>query len=195
MITDLTDRPIRDLNQGVNAEPNLERSRGFPPVIGREPRVLILGSLPGQASLAARQYYAQVQNAFWPIMGEICGARSELDYVARLEALKRAGVALWDVLHEAARPGSLDSSIVVGTQTVNDIARLIARHRSIGLVAFNGQKAAEVFRRNIEATLTRTDFAQVTLPSTSPAYASLRRSAKLARWRRVLGPHLRAAKG
>ena len=98
------------------------------------------------------------------------------------------------VLHEATRPGSLDSSIVAGSQTVNDIAQLIARHRSIGLVAFNGQKAAEVFRRNIEVTLTRTDFSQVTLPSTSPAYASLRRSAKLARWRRVLGPHLRAAK-
>jgi hypoxanthine-DNA glycosylase len=193
MITDLTAATSRQLNHAVSARQEFEKSRGFPPVIGAAPRVLVLGSLPGQASLLAGQYYAQPQNAFWTIMGEICGAGPELGYADRLEALKRAGIALWDVLYEAARPGSLDSNIVAASQTVNDIAGLIAEHVTIGLVAFNGRKAAEIFRRRIAAGLTRSDLEMVTLPSTSPAYASLKRAAKITCWSRTLGPHLRAA--
>jgi hypoxanthine-DNA glycosylase len=169
------------------------RSRGFPPVVGAAPRVLVLGSLPGRASLEAEQYYTQPRNAFWPIMGALCGAGPGLDYAARLAALVDAGVALWDVLHEATRPGSLDSSIVTASQSINDIAGLVARHESIGLVAFNGRKAAEIFARHVEPTLTRRDVATATLPSTSPAFASLTREDKLERWRRALAPYLRAA--
>lgn len=167
-------------------------SRGFPPVVGAAPRVLLLGSLPGRASLDRYQYYAQPRNAFWWIMGALCGAEPELDYPERLAALEHAGLALWDVLHEAARPGSLDSSIVAASQRVNDVAGLVAKHSTISLVAFNGRKAAEIFRRHIESLLTRDDLEFVTLPSTSPAYASLRRDEKLVRWREVLVPQLRA---
>jgi double-stranded uracil-DNA glycosylase len=167
-------------------------SRGFPPVVGSEPRVLLLGSLPGRASLEAGQYYAQPRNAFWTIVGELCGARSDLDYADRLEALTRSGIALWDVLHAAVRPGSLDSNIIAASQRVNDIAALIAAHETISLVAFNGQKAAEIFRRRIESSLARTDIAFATLPSTSPAHATLTRDEKLVTWREVLMPHLRA---
>ena len=195
MITDLTVTRPGSLNRVVGTLQEPKKSRGFPPVVGDEPRVLVLGSLPGQASLRAGQYYAQPQNAFWTIMAELCGARPELDYDERIEALKRSGVALWDVLYEATRPGSLDSSIVASSQTVNDIAGLVARHETIRLIAFNGQKAAEVFRRQIAGGLTRPDLKMETLPSTSPAYASLRRAEKLARWRRVLGPRLREATG
>ena len=172
----------------------LELSRGFPPVIGTDPRVLVLGSLPGQASLAAGQYYAQPQNAFWMIMGALCSASPELSYEDRLEQLKRAGVAVWDVLHAAVRPGSLDSSIVASSQSVNDIAALVANHVTLRLIAFNGQKAAEVFRRRVSPELACRDLETVTLPSTSPAYASLKRAEKLARWRRALKPHLRGVK-
>jgi hypoxanthine-DNA glycosylase len=170
----------------------IDLARGFPPVVGEKPRILVLGSLPGRASLAAGQYYAQPRNTFWTIVGELCGARSELDYAGRLDALTRSGVALWDVLHEAARPGSLDSNIVAASQRINDIAGLIAIHTKISLVAFNGQKAAEIFRRHIEPSLTRNDFAVATLPSTSPAHATLTREEKLVRWREVLMPHLKA---
>ncbi|HUF73428.1 MAG TPA: DNA-deoxyinosine glycosylase [Gammaproteobacteria bacterium] len=167
-------------------------SRGFPPVVGPAPRVLVLGSLPGRASLEANQYYAQPRNAFWPIMGALCGASPALDYSARLAALVDAGVALWDVLLEATRPGSLDSSIVTASQRINDIASLIACHETIGLVAFNGLKAAGIFRRHIEPGLSRGNLATAALPSTSPAYASLTREDKLERWRRALAPYLRA---
>jgi double-stranded uracil-DNA glycosylase len=170
----------------------VRRSRGFAPVVGIAPRVLVLGSLPGRASLQAQQYYTQPQNAFWPIMDSLCDAGPGLDYPARLDALTRAGIALWDVLHEAARPGSLDSSIIAASQRTNDVAGLIAGHESIGLVAFNGRKAAEIFRRRIGSALTREDLAFVTLPSTSAAYASLPREDKLRSWRETLAPYLRA---
>lgn len=172
----------------------LRTSRGFPPVVGRKPSVLVLGSLPGRASLAATEYYAQPRNAFWPIMGELCQAGPGISYSERLRVLKRSGVAVWDVLYEAQRPGSLDSSIVASSQRVNDVAGLIARHRSVSLIAFNGQKAADVFRRHIESSLTRADLTLATLPSTSPAYASMKIDEKLAIWTKVLAPHLRAAK-
>ena len=177
-----------------NKEATIASSRGFPPIVGAGARVLVLGTLPGRASLDARQYYAQPRNAFWPIMGALCGAGPELAYTERVDALGRAGVALWDVLSEATRPGSLDSSIVAASQRVNDIVGLITRHQSIGLIAFNGQKAAEIFRRHIESALTRSHLSVATLPSTSPAYASLKREAKLDRWRQVLAPHLRVMK-
>jgi len=192
MITDLTARPAATLNRDMSAAEANEVSRGFPPVVGRAPRVLVLGSLPGRASLEAGQYYAQPQNAFWRIMGALCAAGPELGYAQRLEALEHAGVALWDVLHAAERPGSLDASIVEASAEINDVGGMIARHRTIRLIGFNGQKAAAIFRRNVEATLPREDLTLVTLPSTSPAYASLRREQKLERWREALAPHLRA---
>ena len=166
------------------------KSRGFPPVVGTDPRVLVLGSLPGRASLEAGEYYAQPRNAFWSIMESLCGAHRDDAYDQRLNALTNAGVALWDVLLEADRPGSLDASIVVATQRVNAVAEFIAHHASLELIAFNGKKSAEVYRRSIAAEVSRTGLQSVVLPSTSPAFASLRWQQKLEIWRRALEPHL-----
>ena len=69
--------------------------RGFPPIAGPDARVLILGSLPGQASLAAGEYYAHRRNLFWPILGELFGATPALPYAERLGKLTTAGLALW----------------------------------------------------------------------------------------------------
>jgi TDG/mug DNA glycosylase family protein len=167
-------------------------SQGFPPVAGKSPTVLVLGSLPGRASLEAGQYYAQPRNAFWRIMGELCGAGPELHYERRLEALTAAGVAVWDVLFEAVRTGSLDANIVASTQRVNDVAGLIAANASLKVVAFNGRKAADVYRRKIAPDVSRQGLLLSTLPSTSPAYASLGIDEKLAAWRTAIGRYLRA---
>ncbi len=170
----------------------IELARGFPPVVGRAPRVLLLGSLPGRASIAAGEYYAQPQNAFWRIAGALCGAGPGLDYSARLARLKRAGIALWDVLAAAERDGSLDADIDYDTLELNDIAGLLRRHRGIHVVAFNGQTAAAIFRRRIEPALPGAGLKLLTLPSTSPAYASMTREQKQRRWRQALTPHIRA---
>ena len=104
--------------------------------------MLVCGSLPGQASLAMQQYYAQPRNAFWKIVGEICGFDAALDYDARTAALVANQVALWDVCAAAVRPGSLDAGIRRETIVVNDFAGFLVRHPALVRICFNGATAA-----------------------------------------------------
>jgi double-stranded uracil-DNA glycosylase len=159
-------------------------SHGFPPVVGRRARVLILGSLPGQASLAARQYYAQPRNAFWKIMGEICGAGPALEYRERLDHLTENAIALWDVLAAGERPGSLDSAIVRRTAVSNDFVSLFRAQPDIRVVCFNGRTAHDLYQRRVLGTLPAEIrlLPQRILPSTSPAHASLSLARKLEAW-------------
>ncbi len=160
------------------------RVTGFPPVIGIQPRVLILGSMPGVASLTAQQYYAMPRNAFWPIMGELFGAGFEMAYAQRLELLMDYQIALWDVLGSCVRPGSLDASIEHHTVAANDFADLLANHTTVSNIFFNGKKAAEMFRRHVVPALdsAAAGICHTTLPSTSPAHATLSFDEKLAAW-------------
>lgn len=161
---------------------------GFPPIADAHARILILGSLPGQVSLQRRQYYAQPQNAFWKIMGRLCDAGPELPYAERARRLVRNGIALWDVCAAAQRPGSLDAAIVHASVVPNDFAAFLAAHPNIGLIGFNGGKAAEFYRRlvlpGLPAALAAIRCA--TLPSTSPAHAAMSFEEKLTRWAAVL---------
>ncbi len=112
------------------------RISGFPPVVGNRPRILILGSMPGVASLGAQEYYALARNAFWPIMGELFGAHFEMAYQQRLDVLTNGRVALWDVLGSCVRPGSLDSSIDDHSVATNNFSQLFADHPTINQVFF-----------------------------------------------------------
>ena len=160
----------------------------FPPIADAHARVLILGSLPGQVSLQRQQYYAQPQNAFWKIMGRLFGAGPNLPYAERAQRLIRNRIALWDVCASALRPGSLDASIVHSSVVPNQLAAFIESHPGIGLICFNGGKAADLYRRLVlpgwPATVRaiRTE----TLPSTSPAHAAMPFEEKLTRWAAVL---------
>lgn len=158
----------------------------FPPLEAPDARVLVLGSMPGAASLAAGRYYAHPQNRFWPFMGALVGAGPELDYPARVAALGAAGIALWDVLAQCEREGSLDSAIRDDTAVANDFAGFFARHPRVGTVLFNGAKAEQSFRRFVVPGLARPDLRLLRLPSTSPANASQRAEAKLQAWREAL---------
>jgi hypoxanthine-DNA glycosylase len=154
--------------------------------------VLILGTLPGPASLEKRQYYAQPRNAFWPIMGELFGAGPELAYRERLQGLRESGVALWDVCRSAYREGALDASIDPGSIVPNDLAGFLRTHAAIRLICFNGQTAAKLYRQLVVPRLPEAlrDLRCEILPSTSPAYAAMRLEQKLAKWqvaRRVAG--------
>jgi TDG/mug DNA glycosylase family protein len=172
--------------------PRAPFARGFPPVSSPDARVLVLGSLPGEKSIEMQQYYAQARNAFWRIMGELCGAGPSLPYPLRLERLRSAGIALWDVLAAGERRGSLDSAIVPSSIVVNDFATFFAAHPEIRFVSFNGSKAAELFQRRVLPTLppqySRLEMTR--LPSTSPANASYSFDKKLELWAAALGDKL-----
>jgi hypoxanthine-DNA glycosylase len=146
--------------------------------------------MPGLRALAQTQYYAHPQNLFWPFMGEICGAGPEIAYPERLRRLTDAGIALWDVLGECERVGSLDTAIRGASEKPNDIAGLVARHPELHTIAFNGAKARQAFRRHVEPAIDVERLAQLrflALPSTSPANASMPRAAKRERWLMLRG--------
>ena len=149
--------------------------------------MLILGTLPGPASLEKRQYYAQSRNAFWPIMGELFGAGPELAYCERLQNLRESGVALWDVCRSAYREGALDASIDPGSIVPNDLAGFLRTHTAIRVICFNGQTAARLYRQLVLPRLPEAsrDLRCEILPSTSPAYAAMRFEQKLALWQVV----------
>lgn len=164
---------------------------GLPPRADAQCRVLVLGSMPGGASLQQAQYYAHPRNRFWPVMAAVCGFAPDLPYDARLEALQQAGVGLWDVIGRCERKGSLDSAIVRGSEVPNPIGDWLTTHPQVAAIALNGGKAADAFRRHIRPTLPDdTAPATFALPSTSPAHAAMGLPALVDAWR-VIAPFLR----
>lgn len=162
--------------------------QSFPPVARADARVLILGSMPGEASLRAQQYYAHPRNLFWPFMDALFDAGPEHPYAERLRRLQSHGVAVWDVLAGCVRPGSLDGDIVRGSEVVNDFAAFRAAHPRLQRICLNGGTAAALFARHVARPQPAlcADLRIVALPSTSPANASQPPAAKLARWREAL---------
>ncbi len=160
-------------------------ARGFPPIADASACVLILGSLPGQRSIDAGEYYAHPRNAFWPVIEQLFGIPAAAPYAKRVESLKQYGVALWDVLHASQRRGSLDSAIDTAAAEANGIAAFLDDHQHVRLVCFNGQKAAQLYRKLIVPELRDPQPATVILPSTSPAHAAMPFAKKLHHWRIV----------
>lgn len=161
----------------------MEPSEGFPPIARSDARILILGSLPGQRSIAEHEYYAHPQNAFWKIMYQLYGVTG--CYAERCEQLMDARIAVWDVLQASVRPGSLDSDIRVETAKANEFVRFLKSHERISRIAFNGRKAEQMFTRLVELPR-QLEISTVGLPSTSAAYASMSFSGKLDAWRNGL---------
>ncbi|SEA84153.1 DNA-deoxyinosine glycosylase [Alkalimonas amylolytica] len=158
---------------------------GLAPVSHPDARALLLGSMPGAASLAQQQYYGHPRNHFWPMMAELFGFDAALAYPERLQALQRNRVALWDVLQHCERQGSLDSAI--RNETPNDFAGFFQRHRQLQLIAFNGKKAEDSFRKLVlpKVMLPKT-CSLLVLPSSSPANAGISRPARLQAWSQLV---------
>ena len=159
----------------------------FPPVVATAARALIVGSMPGTASLQAQRYYAHPRNAFWPIVAAVCGAPADAPYAQRLAVLQQRGIVLWDVLQSCERPGSLDSDIAPASVRVNDFAALFASQPGLQAVLCNGGTAHDLFVRHV-GPIAPPGLTVVRLPSTSPAHASSSFPQKLAVWRAALAP-------
>ena len=157
----------------------------FPPIVTPEARLLILGTLPGEESLRLRQYYGHPRNHFWPLIAAIFNEAAPLIYAERVDLLKRHGCALWDVLESAERIGSSDAAI--RNATANPFAVFFANHPNIRTIAFNGQKARDLFRRYVvkPGHVSAQVFTTVDLPSSSPLYTKSLEE-KLGVWREKL---------
>lgn len=156
--------------------PAAARQRGLPPVVDAQTRVLVLGSFPGVASLAARQYYAHPRNHFWPIMAAILDEPlADLPYTARLERMSARGVGLWDIIVACHRRGSSDGAIRDAER--GDVRRIRRVAHSLAVICFNGNTAASA-----EPLWREGGYATLRMPSTSPAYTRPF-AEKLAGWR------------
>ena len=160
--------------------------KSFLPIADARATRLILGSMPGVVSLAAGKYYAHPQNAFWRIMSELIGFAPDATYVARVQALRLAGIAVWDVLQSCERPGSLDTSILRDSEVANDFTAFFVRHAAVTQVFFNGGAAEASFKRHCATLMRDPRLSFQRLPSTSPAHASLRFEQKLGAWKSAL---------
>lgn len=170
-------------------EDDVMRKFSFGPVVGPGCRVLVLGSLPGDESVRQGQYYAHPRNAFWRIMGRLCGFAPDLPYEERLARLNEAGVALWDVVCSGLRQGSLDSNI--RDERPNDIAALLDEFSAVRSICCNGGAAYRYLKRYFPALCCGEAVQVFRLPSTSPAAARLGFEEKYAAYAAALGPLIR----
>lgn len=154
----------------------IDLKRGLPPIARADAKLLILGSLPGDASLAAARYYAHPRNQFWRLIGGVIGSDPALmAYTDRIAAVVASGVALWDVVGSAHRAGSLDHNI--RNEQLNDLCQYVKSLPRLRAVAFNGKKAGLLAADAFDGL----PIAVLHLPSSSPAY-TMHLNAKAVLW-------------
>ena len=154
--------------------------QSFAPIIPSNARILILGSLPGDLSIAKDQYYAHPKNRFWKILFTLFEKEFSTDYMDRVQLLKTNQIALWDVCASAIRPGSMDIAI---TEVVpNKINQLLQENPTIQTILFNGQKAQKLFEKYF---VKQQDIGYHTLPSSSPANAQFSLEKLITHWQIV----------
>lgn len=164
----------------------------FAPVCEASAKILILGSIPGKASLKAQKYYAHPRNLFWPFISEILDKPLPDDYQDRCKLLTNHHIAVWDVLKTCRREGSLDAAIIESSIIPNHLFDFIEQYNQINAIFFNGTKAHKSFNRYLadkpeeQIRVTHRNIALVPLPSTSPANAAISRSSKLEQWSNIL---------
>jgi len=154
------------------------KSFSFPPITSKQANILILGTMPGTKSLELNQYYGHKQNNFWKFMFTILNEELSNEYEIRKALLQKNNIALWDVLQFCERIGSLDSAIK--NEIANDFETFLKEHQQIHTILFNGKAAAVFFKKYVHLTKT---YQLITLPSSSPANASISYENKLNEWK------------
>lgn len=155
-------------------------TNSFPPIIGKNPKILILGTLPSKKSLELRQYYGHSRNAFWRILFSLFCKEFSSNYDHRKSLAVENNIAIWDVCYTAIRKGSLDSNIK--NEIPNKIDKLIELNPSINTIAFNGQKSAKLYAKYFPKF---DNINYITLLSTSPANAKYSFEEKLRDWKQI----------
>ncbi|MEI6144816.1 MAG: DNA-deoxyinosine glycosylase [Methylococcales bacterium] len=160
---------------------------GFKPIISINAKILILGSMPSSTSIKLQQYYGHPRNTFWPIMSALLNKNSDNNYSSRKDWIISNNIAVWDVLQNCERTGSLDANINSSTAKANDFTRLFNDYPNIKQVFFNGKLAEKLYKRYVLPSLNN-QYNYLTyyyLPSTSPAYAALKLEQKIEAWKAI----------
>ncbi len=164
-------------------ETETSQIESFEPIVGKQPKILILGTMPGKDSLRLNEYYANSRNVFWKIIYEIHNSEIHPDYESKTEFLKQNGISIWDVCYKANRESSLDSDIK--NEVPNKLRDFVRANPSIKIIAFNGQNAEKLYDKFFD----RFDgINYLTLLSTSPANASYSYKEKVEDWKRIIKP-------
>ena len=154
-------------------------------LLDKNTKILIIGTMPGEASLKAGQYYAHPRNCFWRIIADsLNNGMTFSDYAAKMHFLRSHGIGLWDNLKFCYRQGSLDSQI--RQEIPNDFESLLQKYPNIKLLLFNGQKSFSFFKKYHPLLLSQSSYR--ILPSTSPVNAAISYAAKLQLWQQALLP-------
>lgn len=143
----------------------MKRISSFPPIISKDAKVLILGSVPGVKSLEMKEYYAHPQNKFWKILFKLFEENFTIDYAEKIKFLHRNQIAVWDVIDSCERIGSLDTKI--NNENHHDILQLLRDYPAIKVICCNGQKSFKTLRKILPKGF---HLPFLVLPSTSPAY-------------------------
>lgn len=154
-------------------------------------RILILGSMPGNRSLQENEYYAHPRNVFWDILENLFDVNRSVAYQCRIEQLTALDIALWDVIKQCQRKGSLDTDITASSVVPNDFRSFYRQYPSIQHVFFNGKKSSDLYRKHVLPILPG-EIAPITyhtLPSTSPANAAMSFTEKIQRWKLIKDLH------
>ncbi|MBS3955544.1 MAG: DNA-deoxyinosine glycosylase [Methylomicrobium sp.] len=161
---------------------------GFGPIATADSKLLILGSMPGVQSLQKNQYYGHPRNAFWPIMASLFDEFDTTDYETKKHLLEQRGIAVWDVIQNCIRSGSLDAHILKASVKPNNFRCFFNEHPHITTVFFNGATAEKLFKNFVLSTLDPSINTLVyhRLPSTSPAFAGLSLNEKIRIWKLAL---------
>ncbi|MCC3359297.1 DNA-deoxyinosine glycosylase [Bacillus sp. REN16] len=160
----------------------VERIFGLEPVVGEEPRVLILGSMPSVESLKKQEYYGNKRNHFWKIMFMLFDSHELTDYEEKIAFLKEERIALWDVLYSCHREGSLDSNIK--NEEPNQIVDFVKNHLNLRLIICNGTKSYQSYSKYIGLDQIP-GIEVIKLPSTSPVPGKYNKTleGKLQEWK------------
>lgn len=156
------------------------RINSFPPIISKDSKILILGSVPGAKSLEMKQYYAHPQNKFWDIIFSLTNEKPTKDYSEKIEILKRHTIALWDVIDSCERSGSADSEI--RNEINNDVKMLLKKFPQIKAVFCNGQKSFRNLNKILQKDILKIPV--ILLPSTSPLH-TISYEIKLEAWKQI----------
>ncbi|MGK0398229.1 MAG: TDG/mug DNA glycosylase family protein [Gammaproteobacteria bacterium] len=158
------------------------------PIIGRNPRIIILGSMPGIISINAIQYYANPRNLFWMVLADLFGIDINCSYESKVQQVQQLPIIIWDTLKSCHREGSLDSKILSTDLEANDIGALLKQFPTVQAIAFNGGASAKYFDRLVKPQLSKDLSVELfKMPSTSPANAGMKQQQKLEIWRKLYG--------